>query len=139
MDFKGELTHRRANHTPRTSFRQTVGQIFRLWWWEILTWSVGTIATLTIILILIAFNNKPFSMWHSRVSLNAIISALSQLSQSALIVAVASCIGQQKWTWFKTSRKLNDLKDFDDASRGPEGSLRFLFKHPSKYTTPLYF
>ncbi|KAF2792355.1 hypothetical protein K505DRAFT_210984, partial [Melanomma pulvis-pyrius CBS 109.77] len=52
-------------------------------------------------------------------------------AQLALLVPVASCIGQLKWLWFKAKpRKTTDLERFDMASRGPEGSLKLLFQLP---------
>lgn len=65
--------------------------------------------------------------------MTAIIAALAQTAQSALLVPVASCIGQLKWkwTWFeKKSRRTIDLETYDMASRGPEGSLKLLFHLP---------
>jgi hypothetical protein len=43
-------------------------------------------------------------------------------------LSTAACLSQLKWTHFQSApRKLKDLETFDDASRGPWGSLRLLF------------
>jgi hypothetical protein len=94
---------------------------------------MGTAAIIAIMVMLAHFNNQSVGSWHSRISLNAFVSALSQLAQSALIVSVASCIGQQQWTWFKNKRMLDDLRVFDSATRGPAGSLWILWRHPARY------
>ena len=44
-----------------------------------------------------------------------------------MVLSVAAAIGQSKWLWFQDdSRILQDIELFDDASRGPLGSLRML-------------
>ncbi|KAF2831517.1 hypothetical protein CC86DRAFT_463392 [Ophiobolus disseminans] len=43
------------------------------------------------------------------------------------MLAVAGCISQLKWLYFKHSaRSLNDIQIFDDASRGPLGAFELL-------------
>jgi len=44
-----------------------------------------------------------------------------------MLVPVAECIGQLKWLWLQSPRKLQDIQIFDDSSRGPMGSLRLIF------------
>jgi len=56
------------------------------------------------------------------------ISVFSTLSKSALLVAVAEGISQLKWIYFRERRhRLYDLQVFDEASRGPWGSLQLLW------------
>ncbi|CAI0643376.1 unnamed protein product [Colletotrichum noveboracense] len=43
---------------------------------------------------------------------------------------VMSGLGQLKWEWFKNPRTLADVVLFDDASRGPWGSLMLIVKQP---------
>lgn len=94
--------------------------------WELLTWLLGTAFVLIIIALLASFHGKPISHWKSSISINTIVSVLSQAAVSALLFSVSGCIGQMKWIWYQNSRRLDDLHYFDLASRGPEGSLRFL-------------
>ena len=56
-------------------------------------------------------------------TLNAIVSVLATAFQSSLINAVAGAISQLKWCHYTRKRKLLDIQDFDDASRGPWGSI----------------
>jgi len=45
-----------------------------------------------------------------------------------MMVAVAAGISQQKWNWFsRRARVVKDLQVFDDASRGPWGSIKLVF------------
>lgn len=41
---------------------------------------------------------------------------------------VVECISQLKWLWFVRKQKLIDIQAFDDASRGPTGSLILIGK-----------
>ncbi|KAF2818990.1 hypothetical protein CC86DRAFT_375415 [Ophiobolus disseminans] len=101
--------------------------LFQTWRWEFLTWLLGTCGLATTIVILIVFNGKPQHEWRSNVQITAIVAALAQLSQSALLVATAASIGQAKWRWLRKDRKAYDIDRFDLASRGPDGALRLLW------------
>lgn len=70
--------------------------------------------------------------------MNALLSALSQLAQSALTVSVTVGIAQQKWAWFAQKRRLEDLELMDDATRGPERSLRLLLTLPLRYGSKVW-
>ena len=63
-------------------------------------------------------------------TLNTIISTLATASKASLLCAVAGCIGQLKWCWYRESHRLYDLQRFDDASRGPAGAIILLFGRP---------
>lgn len=64
------------------------------WHWELITWSLGTCAIAVIVLLLCQFKDKPSVRWNSKVQLSAIVAALSQVAQSALVVSDPACIGQ---------------------------------------------
>ncbi|KAI0193032.1 hypothetical protein EV127DRAFT_490277 [Xylaria flabelliformis] len=51
-------------------------------------------------------------------------------STGSLMVLIVDSISQSKWIWFSDERPLGDLEFIDDASRGPWGSLVWLFKYP---------
>ncbi|EFY91793.1 hypothetical protein MAC_02078 [Metarhizium acridum CQMa 102] len=72
-------------------------------------------------------DNKPLSAWNSIISLNAAISILTTAYGAALMHGVGNFIGQIKWLRFKEGvNKLEKLERFDEASRGPWGSVMFL-------------
>ena len=107
------------------------------WLWELSTWFIGTISLLVAVILLVSFNNKPLNRWNSRISLNAIASVLSQAAMSALLFPVSSSIGQMKWIWYRRDNCFLDVDSFDKASRGPQGSLEFLWKFRGKAYTRL--
>ncbi|KAK0745328.1 hypothetical protein B0T21DRAFT_280461 [Apiosordaria backusii] len=41
----------------------------------------------------------------------------------SFIYPLVQALSQQRWNWFKTPRSLDDFRVFDEASRGPWGSL----------------
>ena len=86
------LTEEKSEHPQREYLRQ--------WRWEIFTFVLGTGAFATIIALLVRFRNNPppdIPFGSVNIQLTAIIAALAQVAQSALMVPVASCIGQSKW------------------------------------------
>lgn len=98
------------------------------WWWELLSWMIGTLSLLTMLLLLTFFHNKSTTTWRSKLSINAIVSALAQTSQTSLAVSLSSGIGQLKWDWLRSRRQKRDIDTFDDASRGPLGSLNLIWR-----------
>ncbi|KAF5527472.1 hypothetical protein CGCA056_v000613 [Colletotrichum aenigma] len=88
-----------------------------------------SISSLVAILVLLPISeNRPLASWPLPVSLNAIISVLGATSRASLAFAISACISQGKWNWF---RQRNDnimvFDRFEEASRGPWGSLRLLW------------
>ncbi|CAO2648636.1 Nn.00g079030.m01.CDS01 [Neocucurbitaria sp. VM-36] len=104
-------------------------EILREWKWELLTWLLGTASLLVILVLLLRFNDAPLSAWNLKVQITAMIAVFSQISQSAFLVPVSYCTGQLKWNWFQSKdRPMHDIELFDLASRGPDGSLRLLYR-----------
>ncbi|KAN0075681.1 Protein of unknown function (DUF3176) domain containing protein [Elaphomyces granulatus] len=78
--------------------------------------------------ILAAIQDKPLNHWRFPIQPNSMVSVFSALSNAALLFAVAKGLSQLKWIYFQKKRhRLYDLQIFDDASRGPLGSLRLLW------------
>ena len=97
------------------------------WWgFEILTWLLATLSTVIILVALAIFRNQPVSHWHSDITLNAVVSVVSQIAQTAILVPVAACISQMKWIWVRKEARLRDMDEIHDASRGPLATLFLL-------------
>lgn len=62
-----------------------------------------------------------------RPSIFPIIAILSALMRAAMLLSVATAIGQLKWRWFRTGRRLLDMERFDEAARGILGSARLMW------------
>jgi anti-sigma-K factor RskA len=98
------------------------------WRWEFLTWLLGVCALGSIAALLVIYGDRPLREWTPHIRPAPVVAALSQLAQSALLFSVSSCIGQLKWDWLHRTRSASDLKVFEEASRGPKGSLMLLPK-----------
>lgn len=66
--------------------------------------------------------------WPFSITINSLISVFATISQMAMMMPVVECISQLKWLWFVRKQKLADFDAFDEASRGPTGSLMLLGK-----------
>ncbi|KAI0536019.1 hypothetical protein GGR58DRAFT_528840 [Xylaria digitata] len=98
------------------------------WLWEILSIILsGVCFALTLVLLKI-YDQRPPPQFIYGITLNALISILTTFSKSALLVVVAGAISQLKWRWFQNTngKSLLDTQLFDDASRGPWGSVVIL-------------
>ncbi|KAF2661085.1 hypothetical protein K491DRAFT_674373 [Lophiostoma macrostomum CBS 122681] len=100
----------------------------RDWSWELFAWAFATLSIAAVMLLLIVFDERLVSDWESRIGINTMVAVLCQAAVSALLVPVTASISQLKWIWYQNRRDLSDLEAFDHASRGPQGSLRFLFR-----------
>jgi hypothetical protein len=101
------------------------------WQWEFAASAFSLACFVAVVLVLAIYHNKSLSRWNFvfDISLNTLIALLSTLSRTALLVPVASCISQLKWIHLAHSpRTLRAVQIFDDASRGPWGSLQLIWK-----------
>lgn len=101
--------------------------IFLSWWQEIAWCIFATTLLLALVGLLKTYDKKPAPEWF--VSLNAVVAAIATICRASMVIPVSECLSQLKWNAFaRSQRPVNDLKAFDQASRGPFGSLMLLFK-----------
>ncbi|PVI00994.1 hypothetical protein DM02DRAFT_489062, partial [Periconia macrospinosa] len=98
------------------------------WIWEFLGWLLGTFVITGTVILLHKSNQTFVTDWHYNVQLSTLVAVLAQVTQSLLLFTTQSCISQLKWTWFKKGHPTLDLERYDQASRGPWGSLRILVR-----------
>ncbi|KAJ0158342.1 hypothetical protein CTA2_11811 [Colletotrichum tanaceti] len=97
------------------------------WLLEILTSILSLILLAAIAYIFWRVDGEPLSAWTLPISLNALISVMTTACSAALMHGVSEFISQLKWLQFKNEReRLENFQKFDEASRGPWGSLKFL-------------
>ncbi|KAK8008205.1 hypothetical protein PG991_010756 [Apiospora marii] len=98
--------------------------------WHLEIWSIlGSIACMIgVVVILSRMKDQPLSNWTIILNLNSTIAVLITALKSWAMLAVASCLSQGKWMFFRKKRaSLRQLDIFDDASRGPLGALRLFW------------
>lgn len=126
------------------------------WTWELVGIFIGVSTLVSILGILAAYDQKPLPhsvagisvCWApvdlvtqvcactmlTIVQLNTAISILATVSRAATIFVAGSTIAQQNWLKFaRSSHPLSSSPLYDDATRGPLGSLLLLFTLPRRY------
>ncbi|KAH8805280.1 hypothetical protein F5884DRAFT_798875 [Xylogone sp. PMI_703] len=105
------------------------------WWFYEVAAALLSLAGMVALLILLhRFDGKSLESWPLKISLNGLVAGLTILIRISCMVGVGSVISQTKWVWFyssignKRKRRLEDLAIFEDASRGPFGSLLLLWR-----------
>lgn len=98
------------------------------WWGEVFATALAVASTAAIIAVLLEAQGMPLDSWKLQVQPNSLVSVFSTIARSALLMPIAACISQLKWSYFESSRTLNQMQVFDDASRGPRGALLMLWK-----------
>ncbi|KAJ4248155.1 hypothetical protein NW762_012925 [Fusarium torreyae] len=105
----------------------SVNHIFLGWWPEIAWCAFATGLLVALAGLLKAYDGEPAPEWF--VSLNTVVAAISTICRASMVIPVSEGLSQLKWNAFaRSQRPLNDLKTFDQASRGPFGSLLLLSK-----------
>lgn len=102
------------------------------WWWEIAAVVFSIACMVATVALLAKINDTRLSAWSFYFHPNTVVSILATLAKSAMLFSVSTCLDQLKWRHFQTApagRPLSHLEDFDDASRGPLGSLLMLGNH----------
>ena len=102
-------------------------EVFSIWWLEMVCCAIFTGAFLAILTTIYSFEGRPLPEWPYHLTINTLIAIYVVILKAALLLVTAQGLGQLKWQWFERERPLNHLTKFDDASRGPWGSLILLW------------
>lgn len=98
-------------------------------WWmgELLAIFLSLSAFSALIFVLLKYDGHMLPTLPHNVPLSFIVATLAAVSKSSLLLVVSSAFGQFKWLWISSKkRRLQDLQDFDEASRGPLGAAKLL-------------
>jgi hypothetical protein len=132
-----EMTPNPSVHSPRTNLanksirsakRPQKSLLRSPWIWKVSSAILSVIYTTAIAVILIKADGILLICWPFPISFNSLISTFLTLSKAALMVPVAAGISQLKWMHFEKAHRLSDLEVFDEASRGPWGSLELIMR-----------
>ena len=99
------------------------------WWVELSAIVLALLCFTAAAILLGTIHDRPLASWTQRfpIAPNSLLSIFVTLTKTALLLVVSSCISQWKWLLFRHPRRMDDLQTFDSASRGPLGSIGFLF------------
>ncbi|KAI0857458.1 hypothetical protein F4860DRAFT_489307 [Xylaria cubensis] len=104
------------------------------WWrWELVMLIVSLVAFAALVIVLAVMDNQPARSW-GPLTLNSINSMLTTVIGSSMAAIVGAALSQNLWNGFGqrrtsnglTTRPARDLQLYQDASRGPTGSLKLL-------------
>ena len=100
------------------------------WLLEISAAVFSVVCLLCNVAVLRALDGRKYKSWHVAgvdITPNTLISITSTLSKSGFLLPVAEGLSQLKWTHSQREpHSLLDIQRFDEASRGPLGSLKLL-------------
>ncbi|KAM5350587.1 hypothetical protein ACJ41O_007092 [Fusarium nematophilum] len=116
---------------PRAPFQQANppscwSLALKTWWLEGLSCLFSIAAIVALVVLLQKFDDKPLPIFPLGLTLNTLIALLSTSTRACLILVIEESVSQLKWLWLRRERPLKDFEVFDEASRGPWGSLRLL-------------
>ena len=102
----------------------------KAWGAEVAWCTLALVLLLAIAGILNHYKGRTEKKWfNGELTLNAVVAFVATLCRAAMVIPIAECISQLKWNSFASgNRPLKDLYAFDQASRGPYGSMVLLFK-----------
>jgi hypothetical protein len=130
----GLLTDQDAN-TTHSSIRLKLRQsAHKFWALEASASLVSLLIFVGIVVLLFGFDGTIYgdastigSNMTKRPKLFPILAFMSTMMRATMLLPVATAIGQLKWSWFRSPRRLVDMERFDDAARGFFGSAKLLF------------
>lgn len=122
-------------------FKRRWHSLVHYWWaWEWLASLVSVAATVALVVVLAITDGHKQPDWGVRggakITLNAVVAAISTVIRTALMIAVGGALSQNAWNWYSSRRaneKLNagkplrDLDTFADAGSDPFASLRLIW------------
>ncbi|OAL55033.1 hypothetical protein IQ07DRAFT_476272, partial [Pyrenochaeta sp. DS3sAY3a] len=98
------------------------------WWKESVLLLIAISLLVAISSILATYTGKPLPKWTIGLNLNTIVALLATILRSSLVMVVEEVLSQAKWTWQRRIHPISDMLSFDEASRGPLGSLLLWFR-----------
>lgn len=108
--------------------RKRRADILRHWWMEVSACLLLFTALAAIVGTLYPHQGNPLPQWPYRVSVNTLISVYVVVLKGTIVLVTAEGLDQLKWRWVQESRPLEDLVHYDEATRGPLGALRLLWR-----------
>ncbi|KAK7990675.1 hypothetical protein PG990_014955 [Apiospora arundinis] len=129
ISSSGYASEQSEQKTGSTYTGNWYGRFRRGWTFEVISSAFSFAFFLAMIILLSRIHGTPLSSWTASVSPNAMVAVLSTASRASLILPVTESLSQLKWLHLaaKSESNFHDLQVFDDASRGPLGSLKLLW------------
>lgn len=98
-------------------------------------WLASIVIVLALAILLGRYDGKPYTSWTFSITLNAVVSLLATLMFIFIMSSVSLCLGQLRWSHFRSPQPIRDLDAFDGASRSALGGLKLMLEARGKYVT----
>ena len=125
----------KSNKAPAASthdHQRKRGRRLKAWlsnWWKEVTAAVCLVgAAVASFATLYPYQNRPLPEWPYYITIGALLSTYSVSLRTAASYLLAGGLAQLKWLWYNDEQPLLDLYTYDDATRGPFGALKLLWK-----------
>lgn len=117
----------RPTTPPDPSYAPGLLHVLRQWVWELLSVLVAAASLIAMYETLKRYDGTALPELPRGITLNTVVSLLSQLFTVCIGVVITEIIGQAKWNWFNAQpQRLIDFKIFDDAKSSPLGAAKLL-------------
>ncbi|KAK0636740.1 hypothetical protein B0T17DRAFT_587800 [Bombardia bombarda] len=104
------------------------------WTLEVMAITASIGCMIAIVAILLKMKDRPLAWWKFFLSLPATVAIFATAAKTMAGFAVAACLGQYKWMYFRTNqRTLSDFDLIEEAARGPLGSWILLVTRPKAF------
>ncbi|KAK4669186.1 LOW QUALITY PROTEIN: uncharacterized protein QC763_200780 [Podospora pseudopauciseta] len=115
-------------HTPTGNPVTRTWSAIGNWWPEIASSLFSLLCIPALVILLRSYDDRPLSEWYLTITPNIVIAFIFTICRISFIYPLVQALAQQRWNWFKSPRSLDDFRVFDEASRGPWGSLLLMIR-----------
>ncbi|KAK4161682.1 hypothetical protein QBC43DRAFT_216943 [Cladorrhinum sp. PSN259] len=99
----------------------------QVWWLESLACLLVVSMLVAVVVTIRPYHEKPLPKWPYNLSINTLVAIYFVTLKTALAFVLSQLLGQLKWASYERPQPLHRLAQYDDASRGPWGSLTLLW------------
>ncbi|OJJ31659.1 hypothetical protein ASPWEDRAFT_176721 [Aspergillus wentii DTO 134E9] len=113
----------------RHTVKSFASKVNDYWVWQIVSCLISVMALFALIGVLFVYDHKAIPNWPYGITINSVLSWISQILTACMVGAVATCLSQSKWIHFSSGeRPLGEMNSYDWASRGALGCTAFLWR-----------
>ena len=112
---------------PRSHLQNIRQIVTKFWLWEVAACVFSLITLASIVGILIYEDCKQLDQWAWTIPPTAVVSFIATLAKGSIVLVLSQVLSQLKWLYFREAKSLQYLRIFDQASRGPLGSLAVIW------------
>lgn len=98
------------------------------WWLECICLFLMIGALVAVAITVQKYEGMPQPRWRYSITVNTLIAVYTVIITAAMVKILSSGLSQLKWLWYRKQRSLGDMEYWDQATRGPWGSMLLLWR-----------